>query len=68
MHLVCFYDSSKVYGVPLGFLGVAQVCWEVLRDPLGFLGVDWESLGVLGGLLGVAWGVPGGPWEVLGRS
>ena len=45
-------------------LGGSQGSWEVLGDPLGVLG---RLLGVLESpwwSLGVALGVPGGPWEV----
>ena len=53
IHLVSFYDTSKIYRASFGFLGVSQGLWEVLGDPLGVLGRPSVVRGVLCGSLGV---------------
>ena len=66
--MVLFCNCSKICWASLGFLGVSQGSWEVLGDPLGFLGRPFVITVGPWWSLGCPFGVPGGPQDVLRRS
>ena len=75
VHVLLFYDSSKIYLASLGLLGVSQGSWEVLGESLGVLGrpfvILWGPRWFLGFPFGVLAGLSGvlrKPQGVLGEE